>query len=294
MGLYYGAGSYGVNIFDNMYKLYLKSGAAGSKPIICTTVPEMELNFINALITENNAFSSTILGIPFSNERYLKGSLFPNSSEVVRGDIPDPALYAAKVLTNNLENIGIHINGRPTCNRLLNQSCNSLLQERQGIIKTYSPSLSEIIKVTNYFSCNLYADSLLKTIGALYLKEDKSMTFFDKSIKVLKNFWEERGINCNMILYDGSGLASTNRVTSEFVSEILEYMATKSICSEKFMNSLPAAGVNGNVKDFLHDTYLQNKAKLKSGSISKVQCYAGYMQKGEKSYIEGILVNLFS
>lgn len=291
LGLYYGAGSYGINVFDNMYKLYLKSGAAGSKPMICTIVPKMKLNFINALITEDNAIGSTIFGIPFSNERYLNGSLYPNSSEVVCGDIPDPALYTAGILTDSLKNIGVCVNGEPACSRLLSQSGNALPQKRQNIITTYSPTLSEIIKVTNYFSSNLYADALLKTIGTLYLKSDQSMTSFDKGIRVLKDFWEERFINCNMILYDGSGLAATNRITSEFVSEVLEYMATKSMYSEQFIHSLPTAGVSGNIKNFLHDTCLQGNAKLKGGSMTKVQCYAGYIQKGEKRYAVGIFAN---
>ncbi len=79
------------------------------------------------------------------------------------------------------------------------------------------------------------------------------------------------------------------------------------------MNSLPIAGVNGTVKNFLHDTCLQGNARLKSGSMSGVRCYAGYIQRSDKEYIvcifannyhcnpqeinksiEGILLNVFS
>lgn len=314
LGLYYGAGSYGINIYDNKYRLYLRSGRSGSKPEVFATVPEMKLNFINGLTTKRNALGCTIFGIPFSNERYLNGSLSPHSSEtVVRGDIPDPALYAADLLTDKLKNINVSVNGEPTCSRLLTQSGKALSQKRQHIITTYSPTLSEIIKVTNYFSCNLYADALLKTIGTLYLKKDDSLTSFEKGTKVLKGYWEERGINCPLILYDGSGLASTNRITAKFVSEVLHFMATKSKNSQSFMNSLPTAGVNGTVKSFLHGTCLQGSAKLKSGSMDNVRCYAGYISKDDKKYavvffannyhcetrkinktIEKILLNLFS
>lgn len=313
LGLYYGAGSYGINVFDNMYKLYLKSGASGNKPIIYKTIPEMKLNFINTLTTEDNACGTTIFGIPFSNERYLNGSLSPNSSKVVCGYIPDPALYTADLLTNKLKNADIYVNGEPTCIRLLSQSGSVLPQKRQNIVTIYSPTLDKIIETTNLVSHNLYADALLKTIGTLHSKENESLTSFDKGVEVLKKFWKERGINCSTFLYDGSGLAATNRVTAEFVNEILKYMATTSIYSEQFMNSLPTAGVNGNVKNFLHDTCLQGNAKIKSGSMSGVRCYAGYIRREDKEYtvgifannyhckpveinkaIEGILLNLFS
>ncbi|MDR2073894.1 MAG: D-alanyl-D-alanine carboxypeptidase/D-alanyl-D-alanine-endopeptidase [Oscillospiraceae bacterium] len=249
LGLGYGAGSYGINVFDNRYRLYLKSGEVGNKPTIEKTVPEMKFNFINALTVSNNATGGSIFGVPFSNERYLNGSLSPNSSEVVYGDISDPALYAANLLTDKINNVGISIKETPTCSRLLIQSGKSLSQERKHITTTYSPTMSEIVKVTNYFSRNLYADALLKTIGTLYPKTDEPLTSFEKGINVLKRLWEkERGIDCSLILYDGCGLTPMNRVTATFVSEILEYMATKSVYSEDFMNSFPTAGVNGNLR----------------------------------------------
>ena len=34
LGSYYGAGCYGLSVFDNLYKLYLRTGSAGSKPEI--------------------------------------------------------------------------------------------------------------------------------------------------------------------------------------------------------------------------------------------------------------------
>ena len=131
----------------------------------------------------------------------------------------------------------------------------------------------------------------LKRLEPYIQKKNEPLTSFDKGVEVLKKFWKKRGISCSTILYDGSELAATNRVTAEFVSEILKYMATTSIYSEQFMNSLPTAGVNGNVKSFLHDTCLQGNAKIKSGSMSGVRCYAGYIQRDDKEYTVGIFAN---
>ncbi|MDR0404872.1 MAG: D-alanyl-D-alanine carboxypeptidase/D-alanyl-D-alanine-endopeptidase [Oscillospiraceae bacterium] len=292
LGLGYGAGSYGINIFDNRYRLYLKSGEVGSKPTIEKTAPEMKFNFINTLTVSNNAIGGSIFGVPFSNERYLNGSLSPNSSKIVYGDISDPAVYVANLLTDKIENIGISTKEMPTCSRLLIQSGKSLPQERKHITTTYSPALGEIVKVTNYFSRNLYADALLKTIGTLHPKTDKPLTSFEKGINILKKLWHcEKGIDCSLILYDGSGLAPVNRVTATFVSEILEYMATKSVHSEAFINSFPMAGVNGTANNFLRGTCLQGKAALKSGWMTGVQCYAGYITRDRKKYIVGVFAN---
>ena len=291
LGVGYGAGSYGINIFDNKYRLYLKAGELGTKPVIESTAPEVKLNFVNTLTVSDRATGASIFGVPFSSERYLHGSLSPKSSEVIEGDIPDPALYTANLLTDALENAGILVRNEPTCNRFLPQSGALLMKERHSIMVTYSPALKEIIQVTNHVSHNLYADSLLKTIGTLYSKTDQPLTSFDKGIEVLKSFWEGKGIICPEILYDGSGLTAVNIVTAEFISKVLEFMAVKSINSKWFMDSLPTAGADGTVSDFLCGTCLQGKAKIKGGSMTKVRCYAGYITKEDESCVVGVFAN---
>ena len=40
LGADYGAGSYGISIFDNSYSLYIRTGKSGTKPLILRTDPE--------------------------------------------------------------------------------------------------------------------------------------------------------------------------------------------------------------------------------------------------------------
>ncbi|GMB10625.1 MAG: D-alanyl-D-alanine carboxypeptidase/D-alanyl-D-alanine-endopeptidase [Candidatus Improbicoccus devescovinae] len=291
LGLHYAAGSYGLNVFDNRYKLFLKSGVLGSKPRIATAHPEMNLNFLNELTVSHKPSGATIFGVPFSNERFLNGSVAPNSSCMIYGDIPDPALYLANLLTETIKNLGIQIEGHPTCFRLISQSGKSLTQKRQNITTTYSPPMSEIVKITNYLSHNLFADTLLKTIGTKHEKTDEPLNSFDKGIIVLKKYWANKGIDSDLILYDGSGLTPMNRITATFISDILVYMATKSLASEAFINSFPASGVTGTNNKLLHGTCLEGKALLKSGWISGVMCYAGYINSNDKKYVICIFIN---
>lgn len=292
LGLGYAAGSYGINIFDNSYELNLKSGEVGTKPVLVSAFPEVELDFINNIIVSDRPTCVTVFGIPFSNKRYLSGSMLPNSSCKIYGDIPDPALYLSNLLKKHLENIGIEIGIPSTCSRILTQSGKRLVsKERITIVETYSPKMSEIVKVTNTLSCNLFADALLKTIGNLYLKTEETLTSFGKGISVLTSLWKSKGIDCTLILYDGSGLAPVNKVNAVFISEILQYMATKSVYSRVFYDSLPSVGQQGTVKNLLHNTCLKGTARLKSGSMSNVRCFAGYIDAklvdAEKNNFDG-------
>ena len=53
MGSYYGAGSYGICVFDNLYKLGLQTGAPGTRPKLKGTEPELSgIHFHNYLTTQ--------------------------------------------------------------------------------------------------------------------------------------------------------------------------------------------------------------------------------------------------
>lgn len=98
----------------------------------------------------------------------------------------------------------------------------------------------------------------------------------------------------SFIIYDGSGLCAPNRINAAFVSEVLEYMVTKSSAPEVFINSLPKAGEKGTVQSFLRDTHLQRKSIFKSGWMTGVQCYSGYINKDGKKYIVCVFANNYN
>ena len=297
IGSYYGQGCYGINIFDNSYSLYLKTSEPGSKPEIENIEPEIpSLFFINYLTTTNAAKDSTyIVGFPYSNERYLYGVVPANRSGYkLKGDIPEPALFLAQYVTQLLKKENIVVVDSPTCHRILSQEGKWEKSERKIITTTYSLPLKDLVRITNHTSNNLYADALLKTIGLKY-RSDEVISSFDKGIKVLKKHWEDKGLNTSSLwMFDGSGLASTDKITARFLCDLLSCMATKSTVSKSFTESIPRAGMEGTVANILRGSALQGKARLKSGSMSRVRSYTGYITKDNRQYAVAIVANNFS
>ena len=297
MGSYYGQGCYGLNIFDNCYSLFINSGESGSKPGIEKIVPEIpSLFFHNYLTTTKIANdSSYIIGFPYSNERFLYGAIPENRSGYkLKGDIPDPVLFIAQYFTQLLNNEHITVAYPPTCYRLLSQEGNWKRPERKLLISTYSLPLKDIVRITNFESNNLYADALLKAIGLKYRTEEV-ISSFGKGINILIKHWESKGLNTSSLwMYDGSGLAPTDKITAHFLCELFTYMATKSTVSKSFIESIPRAGMEGTVANILRGSELQGKTRLKSGSMSRVRSYAGYVEKDNKRYAVAIIVNNFS
>ena len=140
LGSYYGAGSYGLSVFDNLYKLYFQTGAVGTVPRMLRSEPDVSfIDFINRLQTAAvSSDSAYILGFPFSPERTLQGVLPANRDQyVLKGDLPDPSLFLATYLTRQLQQAGITIAEQPTTCRLLLQQGMQPDEERKELTTTY-------------------------------------------------------------------------------------------------------------------------------------------------------------
>lgn len=288
MGNYYGSGVYPFSITDNTYTIAFKSGKAGTPVSIIEKSAEAdELVFRSDVIAAaNNKDSAYIYGSPLDKIRYIHGSI-PEHRErfEIKGSISNPPLELGKKVKIKMEQAGI------TC-------ANEVMVEQQSRsyitpIKTYySPTIKEIIKPTNHKSINLFADHLF---WQLSLASGKTACVRN-SYTELSTFWKEKGIDTEALqLWDGSGLSPQNTVSPAFLTDMLVWINSNSANRTDFIETLPIAGKSGTVKRFLADTRLSGKVCLKSGSMDRVRCYAGYVMKnGSPQYAFAIMVNHFS
>jgi len=284
IGNYYAAGSYGISYLDNTYGLVLRSGKTGSTPEILRTIPEIPaLTFENYLLSTGISFDSAYFsGAPHSNLRSITGEIPANRSAfTIKGDIPNPGLLLANHLHNKLIQNGISIWESPTDKA-------ALTNKRKVIYTHTSPPLSEIVKETNVKSNNHYAEQIFRYLAL----QSKPVASSKGAVQVIKSFWKSKGLPVDQLfMYDGSGLSPVDAVSAQFFVELLTYMRTKSTNQTAFLNSLPVSGESGTLSSFLERTPLQGKVRAKSGTISRVKCYAGYIDIKGKSYVFAILVN---
>ncbi len=156
--------------------------------------------------------------------------------------------------------------------------CNA---ERHVIAETYSPELWDIVNVTNRVSNNMFAETILKTIG----KELTGSGSYDSSFVALRRVLEEMGVNTTGFTQeDGSGLSRQNYVSPKFFCNYYGKMQESGIFAE-FFGSLPMPGGPGTLKSVLknEDQKIKDRIHAKSGSLANVKCYAGYVQ-GSKKY----------
>lgn len=284
IGNYYAPGIYGLSYLDNTCKVVLRSGKVGSTPEILKTIPSIpEFSFINQLKSTTISIDSAYFyGAPHSYQRSIYGEIPANRNEfIVKSDIPNPGLLLAKDLQQKLLKNGFTVSKSPT------DKFNPTVK-RKLIFTHYSPALSKIITETNIKSNNHYAEYLFRYLGLKYSVVGTT----NSSLQVIKDFWKSKGLPVDQLfMYDGSGLSPSNAVSAHFYIELLTYMSSKSNNKAIFKNSLPISGVSGTLSSFLRNTPLQGKVRAKSGSISRVRCYAGYIDTNTKNYAFVLMVN---
>lgn len=300
IGNYYGAAAYGISVFDNTYRLSFNTKNTTIAPKILGTDPQMDdIKFTNTLsLNTTNKDNGYILGAPFSNERTIIGNI-PAGREkfTIKGDIPNPGLVLGQTIGKYIENKGMRTNSIGTSYETYHNemySPNRTLYKENIFYTHFSPTLTDIVRDVNVRSNNHYAEHLIRTIGRTRNSDIYSLAL-DEGINEVQSFWASKGLQTKeLFMYDGCGLAPTNAVSADFMSNVLIYMQSKSRHAVSFLASFAKAGQEGTVRSLLKGTRLEGKVYVKSGSIADVQCFAGYYIDGNKKYAFTIIVNKYS
>ncbi len=145
-------------------------------------------------------------------------------------------------------------------------------------------TLREVIYDTNHESLNLQAETLARMLHP--------SCSLDSALTTIRSYWEERGLDTECLwMFDGCGLAPSDRVTAHFIVQLLQQMKGNS----DFVQSLPVVGQEGTLKRFLRDTRLAGRGRLKSGTLKTAVTYAGYITgTNSKHYEICIMVNNYA
>lgn len=175
------------------------------------------------------------------------------------------------------------------------------LAECRRIWTHLSPRRDEILRTMMHRSDNLYAEAMLR---APLLNDPQwqavdsgwrmaAVVPVDSALAVERRLWSARGVElARGRVVDGSGLSPVNRLSARMLSDLLCSMARE----EKYVALFPIAGRDGTVKSFLRRTRLDGRMALKSGSMTGVLCYAGYLlgRNGAPTHAVVVMVNGFT
>lgn len=290
IGNYYGAGTYGLSCFDNAYHLFFRKTAIDEvAQVDSVSAYACDLQFESHVTGANNQKDEAyIYGSPWGLEKQIYGTIPAGEKTFhIKGALPNPPLTAARMFNFFLEKADIKVK------QDAHVSWKKTTEPTRHIWTWHSPQLREIVRVTNKYSNNLYAEHLFKSLSAS--EESRQPASLSTSIDEVITFWKKQGLDTEGIkIHDGSGMSCANLLTPDFVVSLIDYMMESPYHAD-FYKSLAIAGVDGTFKSFLNGTELQGLVRGKSGTMFGVRCYAGIFEKSPSDkYSFCIMVNNFT
>lgn len=181
-------------------------------------------------------------------------------------EVVEPALYAGTLFSEMLQSEKILLEGN---------ILKGVVPDTTALLAAHtSAPISNLIQHTNKISDNLYAELLLKTLGA---QTHGAPGTAEKGLFALHQFFSEIGIDTTTFsLADGSGVSRYNLITPDQIIELLKTMYRDFRVQAEFLASLPIAGVDGTLARRMKGTAAEGKLRAKTGSLSGVSALAGY------------------
>ena len=308
IGTYYGAGATGLMFYENMQSFSVSAGPDEGAPVnIRPYYPDAPwMTFIYDCSTGKAGTGDRLYmyASDMAPMAVIRGT-FGVDRAAKRLDCANkfPEYTCAHYFRNYLENSGISCSGGVSDFRFVpaagalqrgGLSASDLPESPESsslplLGSTASPNLGRIVYETNHASNNLFAETLLRTLG----KEMNSSACYDSSYVALNNVLKSLGLDLSkgFRLQDGSGLSRQNYISPDFFCRFLTAMMD-SPEYPTFLSSLPSPGGNGTLNYNMKSqpAALRNRIKVKSGSMNGVRCYSGYILPSAADNPDDILV----
>lgn len=288
LGNYYGAGASGLTFRDNTVSIpFLLGKTEGdSTSIMRDSMPYYFPKYINEVSTgkPKSGDNAYVYGVEYNPFWFINGTIgVDKPSYAIKASHYFPALYAAGEFRAFLEKKGISF--VPTTKEsvdtlMVKENYRFLLEpssfdtSRTWLAEYRSPNLASIVNIINKNSNNLYAECVSKAIS---YNKNKVKGYRWQANELVQQYLVKNGMDPNgVFVMDGCGMARGNAVSSENIAQFL-FEIQKENYFKTFYASLPEAGVSGTLANFGKGSIIHKKFKAKSGTMTRVKAYAGYL-----------------
>lgn len=279
-GNYYGASAFPLNVYDNTFKITLRSPSKSGAPVTITALhpPGQGVKATSHVMSaDHEQDQAYIHGRPYSHEIAIYGSIPKDRpSFEIKASLPDPSMVLLEELKTALQNRGVAITG---VLRVINRIHTTQPRSTEFTVfhQHQSPTLGEIVEVTNRESINLYASTLFRHLGTL----DGGDGSFISGAKNMLAWLEREGVKATGLnAEDGGGLSRLNTATARQLSWACAPMSgNEELAFEKSLK--PLSGLPG--------------LRVKSGYIARVRAYCGRVSMPDGRMLTfAIMVNNYS
>ncbi|KAA3615781.1 MAG: D-alanyl-D-alanine carboxypeptidase/D-alanyl-D-alanine-endopeptidase [Calditrichaeota bacterium] len=272
---WYSAESGALQFNENYVDLYIVQPATVQDSVeIIPNVPSSYFSIINKTTATDSGRTRISVNRPFgTNDLIISGLVHIGNDTLERSpSIFNPTLFYTTVLKETLQDKGILVSGKALdCDDIEGFEADSTQLQLLAIHK--SPPLKEILKGLMKRSQNMYAETMVKTMGW----QQSGLGSFGNGKEVVEKVLEDFGIEPKTYAYrDGSGLSRYNFISPRQIVKILKGMRNSQHW-ETWKEIQPIAGVDGTLKRRMRGTKAEGNVRAKTGTISNVRGLSGYV-----------------
>lgn len=275
----FGAQVAGLNLNANCLDFYLQPGTRGA--VLSYRIdPQTRYATISNACVAGTRSAVWLSRKPQTNQIILRGEINAANGVPISVSVHDPAMYFGTVLAETLGRAGIEV-GR-------------VERERWAVLDGATPlaahetPIEVVLRRANKDSVNMYAEALLKRLGAAATGHAGS---WENGREAIGQFLASRGVPpAEFAIDDGSGLSPRNRISANAIARVLvsDFFSEN---REMFLSSLAVGGADGTLgKRFNNE--LKGRVYAKTGYIAGVRSLSGYVHSRNGNwYAFAILMN---
>ncbi len=299
----YGAPVSALSFNDNQIEIRIRPGPAAGLPARLRLKPPVEyyriLNRTRTLASRTVPRRLDVGRSDVGRELELWGDISIRSpGREMSVAVDDPALFAAVALREELERLGVRVEGEARSEHAWPHSFADLRSARPPAEREFATELAGLrsaplgltLMVVNKESVNLHAEMLLRETAWAR----RGVGGLEAGVEELRDFLRSIGLSpWEFFLGDGSGLSRKDLVSPAGTVKLLRAMQA-SENGEIYRRSLAVAGVDGTLDWRFSRTAAKQRIQAKTGTLSHVTALAGYgTAKDGRPFAFAIFVNNF-
>jgi D-alanyl-D-alanine carboxypeptidase/D-alanyl-D-alanine-endopeptidase (penicillin-binding protein 4) len=281
---------------ENLATLTIRPAAREGDPAIVTLAASAGLTTITRVATAAAGSPATVDYRRRLNQPLLEvsGAIAADSAPLERTvAVVNPTVFFAQSVKDGLIARGIDVTGPAVDLDDVAAELSATISTRRTLVTTTSPPLRDIATVLMKVSQNLYAETLVKAVGAA----KGGLGTFEGGLNAVRSSLASWGVpGDGYVNADGSGLSRYNYLTPSTIVSILEREYKDERLRAPFMAALPIAGKDGEgtMATRMRKTRAEGNAIAKTGSISNVRALSGYVKSRDgEMLVFSIIANDF-
>jgi len=269
---------------DSCVELRVRPGATDGAAAIVRVAPMTEyVTLVGQIQTRAGGGNNPRIDRVRGTERFQLGGTVPlkSGTQTYFRTVHDPGLFAATVIRETLQAEGVTVAGQVVRRRVWTDGWH--LPPGFKAVVIHNSTLGQSVAVANTRSQNLYAECIVKVLGAHASSKERPWPAAQGSWAlgcrtVAQTLAAMKVPTDGCAFDDGCGLSRRNRLTARTLTELLVTMHRGPHAAVWFDSLAVSGDGDGSLRSRMRDESVRGRVHAKTGSLRDTRSLAGYVR----------------